>query len=104
MNIPIPRLLSALLTLFLITSCSLPECDCTRKLRQCHRMVYERLPSAVEVAANFVVAQIGLLGNQIVGEWKHKAGENFVEGTFMLVINPRATMMFGYCTGKDENG
>ena len=42
--------------------------------------------------------------NQVVGEWRHKSGENFVDGTFMLVVGPRANVMYGYCTGRDENG
>lgn len=41
---------------------------------------------------------------QIIGEWRHKSGENFVEGTFMLLVGPRADVMYGYCTGQDEKG
>lgn len=43
-------------------------------------------------------------GNQVIGEWRHKRGENFVEGVFMLVVNPRADIMYGYCTGRNESG
>jgi hypothetical protein len=41
--------------------------------------------------------------NQVIGEWRHKSGENFVDGTFMLVVSPRANVLYGYCTGRDEN-
>jgi Predicted nucleotide-binding protein containing TIR-like domain len=41
--------------------------------------------------------------NQVTGEWRHKSGENFVDGTFMLVVSPRANVLYGYCTGTDEN-
>jgi Predicted nucleotide-binding protein containing TIR-like domain len=41
--------------------------------------------------------------NQVIGEWRHKRGENFVDGVFMLVVNPRADIMYGYCTGRDES-
>jgi hypothetical protein len=41
--------------------------------------------------------------NQVIGEWSHKSGDNFIDGTFMLIVNPRANVLYGYCTGKDEN-
>lgn len=44
-----------------------------------------------------------IVNNQVIGEWRHKCGDNFVDGTFMLVVNPRANVLYGYCTGKDEN-
>lgn len=49
-------------------------------------------------------AQGRVCKNQVIGEWQHKSGENFVDGTFMLVVGPRANVMYGYCTGHDENG
>jgi hypothetical protein len=49
-------------------------------------------------------AQGRIYGNQVIGDWQHKSGENFVDGTFMLVVNPRATVLYGYCTGRDERG
>jgi hypothetical protein len=45
-----------------------------------------------------------IVKNQVIGEWQHKAGENFVDGTFMLVVGPRANVMYGYCTGRNESG
>ena len=44
-----------------------------------------------------------VINNQVIGEWHHKSGENFVSGTFMLVVSPRANVLYGYCTGQDEN-
>lgn len=45
-----------------------------------------------------------LYENQIMGEWRHAAGASFAEGSFMLVVNPLVNVMYGYCTGRDENG
>jgi predicted nucleotide-binding protein len=49
-------------------------------------------------------AQGRICKNQVIGEWRHKSGENFIDGTFMLVLSPRANVLYGYCTGRDENG
>lgn len=44
------------------------------------------------------------VNDQIIGEWQHKSGENYVDGTFMLVVSPSANYMYGYCTGRaDDN-
>lgn len=44
------------------------------------------------------------VNGQIIGEWQHKSGENYVDGTFMLVVSPSANYMYGYCTGRaDDN-
>lgn len=45
-----------------------------------------------------------ILDNQVMGEWRHKQGENFVQGVFVLIVTPRADVMYGYCTGRNEKG
>ena len=46
-----------------------------------------------------------ILGHEsIVGDWHHAVGETFAEGSFMLVISPLANIMYGYYSGRDENG
>jgi hypothetical protein len=55
-----------------------------------------------QVAAYSAHAQIH--GNQIMGEWRHANTEGFAEGTFVLVVDPMARIMYGYCTGRNETG
>jgi hypothetical protein len=40
---------------------------------------------------------------QVMGEWRHSEGQSFIEGLFVLAINARADVMYGYCTARDEN-
>jgi hypothetical protein len=42
--------------------------------------------------------------NQVMGTWQHTSAESYAEGLFMLVVNPLANVMYGYCTGHDESG
>jgi hypothetical protein len=42
--------------------------------------------------------------NQVIGKWEHQTGHTFAEGVFVLVVNPMANAMYGYCSGRDENG
>jgi predicted nucleotide-binding protein len=42
--------------------------------------------------------------NQIIGKWRHLPGESFAEGVFLLVVDPMARVMYGYCTGRNETG
>jgi hypothetical protein len=42
--------------------------------------------------------------NQIMGEWRSKAGNGVGRGLFLLTINPKGTVMYGYCTALDEAG
>ena len=44
-----------------------------------------------------------LFERQIVGEWRNESGSGGGRGLFMLIVNPRGTVMYGYCTGPDEN-
>jgi hypothetical protein len=79
-----------------------------------HREVFDDLsitPARDGILINSLASKVEpysahgrIIRNQVIGEWRHKAGENFVDGTFMLVVNPRADVMYGYCTGRDENG
>jgi hypothetical protein len=45
-----------------------------------------------------------VLRNKVIGEWRHSVGQAVADGTFMLVINPLADVMYGYYTGHVENG
>jgi hypothetical protein len=38
-----------------------------------------------------------------MGEWRHVEGRSFIRGLFVLAINARADLMYGYCTARDEN-
>jgi len=38
-----------------------------------------------------------------MGEWRHVDGSSFIRGLFVLAINARADVMYGYCTARDEN-
>jgi hypothetical protein len=42
--------------------------------------------------------------NQIIGHWKHQRGQTLAEGVFVLVVNPMANAMYGYCSGRNEDG
>src|SRR5437899_8076573 len=42
--------------------------------------------------------------NQVMGTWQHTSAESYAEGLFMLVVNPLANVMYGYCTGHNESG
>jgi hypothetical protein len=44
-----------------------------------------------------------LLEKQIVGDWRNQAGKGGGRGLFLLTVNPRGTVIYGYCTGPDEN-
>lgn len=41
---------------------------------------------------------------QIAGTWEDGQGKSRMEGTFILVVNPSASLMYGYFTAPDENG
>jgi hypothetical protein len=45
-----------------------------------------------------------IYNNQVIGKWQHKSGATFAEGLFILIVNPLANVMYGYCSGRDENG
>jgi hypothetical protein len=45
-----------------------------------------------------------IYNNQVIGKWEHQTGHTFAEGLFILVVNPLANVMYGYCSGRDENG
>ena len=41
---------------------------------------------------------------QILGEWSSRLGNSDAHGAFMLAVNPRGTVMYGYCTALNEHG
>jgi hypothetical protein len=45
-----------------------------------------------------------IYNNQVSGVWRHSARPDFVEGLFMLIVNPMANAMYGYATSMDANG
>ena len=38
----------------------------------------------------------------LIGRWRATASSGSTNGVFMLTVNPRATVMYGYATGLDE--
>lgn len=44
------------------------------------------------------------MDRQIIGKWKSVAGQNNIQGVFMLIISPQADFMYGYFTAPDERG
>jgi hypothetical protein len=40
---------------------------------------------------------------QILGEWSSRLSNSSAQGAFMLTVNPRGTVMYGYCTALDEH-
>jgi hypothetical protein len=49
-------------------------------------------------------ARARIYNNQIMGEWQVDVDNSFDEGLFVLTINTKGTVMYGYCTCRDENG
>jgi hypothetical protein len=43
------------------------------------------------------------LERQILGEWSSQISNSSAKGSFMLTVNPRGTVMYGYCTALDEH-
>jgi hypothetical protein len=42
--------------------------------------------------------------NQIFGDWTHPQNASMARGLFMLLVNPTADSMYGYCTSQDARG
>src|SRR5687768_12761318 len=42
-------------------------------------------------------------GQQIAGEWRARPGSGDGKGLFLLTMNPRGNVMYGYNTAPDDN-
>ena len=52
---------------------------------------------------NYFIAQGNLAEERfLVGKWKQNKSSGFISGVFLLTINPRGTIMYGYVTALDE--